>query len=569
MKLNGAEILIECLIEQGVDTVFGYPGGAILNVYDALYKNKNRIKHILTSHEQAASHAADGYSRSTGKTGVVIATSGPGATNLVTGIATAYMDSIPMVAITCNVPTSLLGKDSFQEVDISGITMPVTKHSYIIKNGESIADAVREAFIVANTGRPGPVLIDLPKDVTAKLFEYEKFIPPTTPKAEFIHRHGGVLRLTEDMHTGDDEAKQAAELINNAKRPMIYAGGGIVASGAYAEVLELAEKANIPVCVSLMAKAAFPANHKLCTGMVGMHGTKASNAGINQADLIITLGARFSDRVISDPSKFAQKSKILHIDIDEAEINKNVPAYFSIVSDLKEALQKINPHVQKAEHAEWNEKIAELKTHIPSMYNKKVAIHPKFVCEYIAEKLGDNAIIATEVGQHQMWTAQFYPFTRPRSFLTSGGLGTMGYGTGAAMGAQIANPDKRVVHIAGDGSFRMNCNELSTVEHYNIPMITIVANNGTLGMVRQWQNLFYEKRFSETTLDRGPDFVKLAEAYSIDGYRATTEEEFKKAFDSAIAKNQPALIEAYIDIDEMVLPMVPAGKAIEETLLEV
>ena len=569
MKLNGAEILIECLIEQGVDTVFGYPGGAILNVYDALYKNKDRIKHVLTSHEQGASHAADGYSRSTGKTGVVIATSGPGATNLVTGIATAYMDSIPMVAITCNVPTSLLGKDSFQEVDISGITMPVTKHSYIIKRGESIADAIREAFVVANTGRPGPVLIDLPKDVTAQMFEYEKYTPSKAPKAEFIHKHGGVLRLTEDMHTSDEDAQTAADLINKSKQPIIYAGGGIVASGAYAEVLALAEKANIPVCVSLMAKSAFPANHRLCTGMVGMHGSKASNVGINQADLIITLGARFSDRVISDPAKFAKKSKILQIDIDQAEINKNVSAHFSIVSDLKEALQKVVPLVEEASHEDWTAKIVELKTHIPSMYNKKVAIHPKTVCEYIAEKLGDDAIIVTEVGQHQMWTAQFYPFTRPRSFLTSGGLGTMGFGTGAAMGAQIANPDKRVVHIAGDGSFRMNCNELSTVEHYNIPMITIVANNGTLGMVRQWQNLFYGKRFSETTLDRGPDFLKLADAYGIDGYRATTEDEFKKAFDSAVAKNQPALIEAFIDIDEMVLPMVPAGKAIEETLLEV
>ncbi len=569
MKLNGSEILIECLIEQGVDTVFGYPGGAILNVYDALYKNKDRIKHILTSHEQGASHAADGYSRSTGKTGVVIATSGPGATNLVTGIATAYMDSIPMVAITCNVPIPLLGKDSFQEVDISGITMPITKHSYIIKHGESIADAVREAFVVANTGRPGPVLIDLPKDVTAQIFDFTPYKVPSKPKAEFLHKNGGVLRLTEDMHTTDDEAKIAAELINKAKRPIIYAGGGIVASSAYSELLELAEKAQIPVCVSLMGKTAFPANHPLCTGMVGMHGTKASNVGINNSDLIITLGARFSDRVISDPSKFARKSKILHIDIDQAEINKNVKAHFSIVSDLKEALQKINTFIEKTERTEWNEKISDLKKQRPSMYNKKVSIHPKVVCEYIAEKLGDDAIIVTEVGQHQMWTAQFYPFTRPRSFLTSGGLGTMGYGTGAAMGAQIANPDKRVVHIAGDGSFRMNCNELSTVEHYNIPMITIVANNGTLGMVRQWQNLFYEKRFSETTLDRGPDFVKLAEAYGIDGYRAKTEEEFKAAFDSAVAKNQPALIEAYIDIDEMVLPMVPAGKAIEETLLEV
>ncbi len=567
--MTGAQILIECLVEQGVDTVFGYPGGAILFVYDELYKSKDRIKHILTSHEQGACHAADGYSRSTGKTGVVLATSGPGATNLVTGLATAYMDSIPLVAVTCNVPVPLLGKDSFQEVDISGITLPITKHSYILKKGEQIADAIREAFVVANTGRPGPVLIDLPKDVTAAMFDYTPFTPPKVPKAEFLHIQGGLSRLMhqEPIHEGD--VKKAAKLINEAKNPIIYAGGGVISSGAYEELKELAEKANIPVCVTLMGKSAFPSNHHLNTGMVGMHGTKASNVAINQSDLIITLGARFSDRVISDPAKFAQKAKVLHIDIDEAEINKNVEVEHAIVADLKDTLKLINPLVEKKSPSDWNAKIEELKNHIPSMYNKQVPIHPKMVCEYIDEVLKDDAIIVTEVGQHQMWTAQFYPFSKPRTFLTSGGLGTMGYGTGAAMGAQLANPDKRVVHIAGDGSFRMNCNELSTVEHYDIPMITIVVNNGTLGMVRQWQNLFYDKRFSQTTLDRGPDFIKLADAYGIRAFKATTEAEFKDAFNKAVAEKKPCLIEAMINIDEMVLPMVPAGKAIDDTLLEV
>ncbi|MFI3258287.1 MAG: biosynthetic-type acetolactate synthase large subunit [Spirochaetales bacterium] len=569
MKLTGAQIVIECLKEQGVDTVFGYPGGAILFIYDELYKNKDRIRHILTSHEQGACHAADGYSRSTGKTGVVFATSGPGATNLVTGLATAYMDSIPLVAITCNVPIALLGKDSFQEVDISGITLPITKHSYILKKGEQIADAIREAFIVANIGRPGPVLIDIPKDVTAALFDYTSFTPLTVPKAEFIHKAGGLQRLIEGEPISDKDFALASALINSAEKPIIYAGGGIIASNAYAEVAELAEKADIPVCVSLMGKSAFPANHRLCTGMVGMHGTKASNTAINQADVIITLGARFSDRVISDPKKFATKAKILHIDIDEAEINKNVCAYESLIGNLKDILLRLLPLVEKNVHNEWNEKIMQLKSHVPSMYIKKTNIHPKFVCEYINKKLGDDTIIVTEVGQHQMWTAQFYPFTKPRTFLTSGGLGTMGYGTGAAIGAQLANPNQRIVHIAGDGSFRMNCNELATIEYYNLPIIIIVVNNGTLGMVRQWQNLFYEKRFSETTLDRGPDFVKLAEAYGICAFCVKDESEFADAFDRAVALNKPVVINAYINIDEMVLPMVPAGKSIEDTLLEV
>jgi len=569
VKLNGAQIVIECLKEQGVDTVFGYPGGAILFIYDELYKNKDRIRHILTAHEQGASHAADGYSRSTGKVGVVFATSGPGATNLVTGIATAYMDSIPMVAITCNVGTPLLGKDSFQEIDITGITLPITKHSYILRNVNQIADAIREAFVIAKSGRPGPVLIDLPKDITAAICEYTAFTPKEIPEAEFIHREGGLLRLTKGNPILDADIQKAAELINKAKQPVIYAGGGIIASNAYNEVLQLAEKANIPVCVTLMGKSAFPANHPLCTGMVGMHGTKASNTGINQSDLILCLGARFSDRVISDPAKFATKSKVIHIDIDAAEINKNVPAYLALIGDLKDALSRILPLVEKKQSSEWNTRIEGLISHVPSMYTKKTDLHPKFVCEYINKKLGEDTIIVTEVGQHQMWTAQFYPFTKPRTFLTSGGLGTMGYGTGAAIGAQIANPDRFVVHIAGDGSFRMNCNELATIEHYKLPIIIIVVNNGTLGMVRQWQNLFYDKRFSETTLDRGPDFVKLADAYGIRSFRAKNEAEFTAAFDAAISERTPALIDAYMDIDEMVLPMVPVGKSIEDTLLEV
>lgn len=569
MKITGSRIIVECLVEQGVDTIFGYPGGSILNVYDELYKNKDRIRHILTSHEQGASHAADGYSRATGKVGVVIATSGPGATNLVTGIATAYMDSVPMVAITCNVTTPLLGKDSFQEVDITGITMPITKHSYIVRNVDQLAGAIREAFVIAKSGRPGPVLIDVPKDITAAVTDYEPLPKEKINNPETIHLQDSIKRITKGKPVSDEEIKNAAELINNSVRPYIYAGGGIIISDACEQVKELAEKANIPVGVSLMGKTAFPSTHELCTGMIGMHGTKASNTAINKADLVIVLGARFSDRVISDPSKFAVNTKFLQIDIDPAEINKNIATYASVVGDLKEVLTKLNPLITKKQPTQWNEFVTELKKHVPSMYSKKTALHPKFVCEKVHEICGDDAIITTEVGQHQMWVAQFYPFAKKRTFLTSGGLGTMGYGTGAAIGAQVACPNKPVIHFAGDGSFRMNCNELATIQHYQLPIIIIVVNNGVLGMVRQWQNLFYEKRYSETTLDRGPDFVKLAEAYDIDGYEAKNEQEFTKAFTKAYSERKSAVINCYMNIDEMVLPMVPAGKPIDQLLLDI
>ncbi len=564
MKYTGARIVIECLVEQGVDTVFGYPGGAILNIYDELYKHKDRVRHILTAHEQGAAHAADGYSRSTGKTGVVMATSGPGATNLVTGIATAYMDSVPMVAITCNVGCSLLGKDSFQEVDITGITMPITKHNYIVRDVNELADTIRQAFLIAKSGRPGPVLIDIPKDVTAAVSEYEPvdLQPTETTRAS-------LSPIAKEDGVSDEQINIAAELISQSNRPFLYVGGGVVISDACEELKTFAEKMNIPVSVSLMGKTAFPSRHPLCCGMIGMHGTKAANCGANKSDLIIAVGARFSDRVISDPSKFAKDSKVVHIDIDPAEINKNIPTAASLIGDIKDVLGKLIPLVPSRAKSAWNEQIEEWKKHIPSMYSKKTRLHPKFVFEHIHEKLGDDTIVTTEVGQHQMWTAQFYPFSKPRTLLTSGGLGTMGYGTGAAIGAQVANPDKNVVHIAGDGSFRMNCNELATISHYKLPIIIIVVNNGVLGMVRQWQNLFYDKRYSETTLDFGPDFVKLAEAYGIAGFRADTEDEFVKVFAEAAKSGKPAVIDCSMNIDEMVLPMVPAGKPIDELLLDI
>ncbi|MBO5236610.1 MAG: biosynthetic-type acetolactate synthase large subunit [Spirochaetaceae bacterium] len=569
MKYTGARIVIECLVEQGVDTVFGYPGGAILNIYDELYKHKDRIRHILTAHEQGAAHAADGYSRSTGKTGVVLATSGPGATNLVTGIATAYMDSVPMVAITCNVGCSLLGKDSFQEVDITGITMPITKHNYIVRDVNRLAETICEAFLIAQSGRPGPVLIDIPKDVTAAVADYEPLVVGfASEKPDSISRRN-VRRVIKEKFPTDQDFENATQLINSSVRPFLYIGGGVIISDACTELKEFAEKRNIPVAVSLMGKSAFPSEHELCCGMIGMHGTKAANCGANKSDLIIAVGARFSDRVISDSSKFAKSSKVLHIDIDPAEINKNIPTAASLVGDIKSILAKIIPMIESRSSSEWNEQITEWKQHIPAMYSKKTKLHPKFVFEYINRKLGDDTIITTEVGQHQMWTAQFYPFSKPRTFLTSGGLGTMGYGTGAAIGAQVANPNRKVVHIAGDGSFRMNCNELATIAHYNLPIIIIVVNNGVLGMVRQWQNLFYDKRYSETTLDFGPDFVKLAEAYGIQGYRALSEEEFIGVFDLAVKGGKPAVIDCGMNIDEMVLPMVPAGKPIDQLLLDI
>lgn len=569
MKYTGARIVIECLVEQGVDLVFGYPGGAILNVYDELYKNKDRIRHILTAHEQGAAHAADGYSRSTGKTGVVMATSGPGATNLVTGIATAYMDSIPLVAITCNVTTPLLGKDSFQEIDITGITMPVTKHNYIVRDVNKLADTIREAFLVAQCGRPGPVLVDIPKDVTAAVADYNPPVVHFASEEPSSLERASIRRVTKISSPSDAEVEGIARIINGSQRPFLYVGGGVVIDNACGELKDLAERRNIPVATSLMGKSAFPSGHPLCCGMIGMHGTKAANTGANRSDLVIAVGARFSDRVISDSSKFAKNSRILHIDIDPAEINKNIAAHYSLVGSVKELLTRLLPLIEPRSESEWNQEIAQWKQHLPAMYSKKTRLHPKFAFEYIHQQLGDDTIITTEVGQHQMWAAQFYPFSKPRTFLTSGGLGTMGYGTGAAIGAQLANPGRRVVHIAGDGSFRMNCNELATIAHYQIPVIIVVVNNGTLGMVRQWQHLFYDKRYSETTLDFGPDFVKLAEAYGIAGSRATDEEEFKAAFDRAVESGKAAIIDCSMSIDEMVLPMVPAGKPIDELLLDI
>ena len=566
MKYTGARIVIECLVEQGVDTVFGYPGGTILNIYDELYKHSDRITHILTAHEQGASHAADGYSRSTGKTGVVMATSGPGATNLVTGIACAYMDSVPLVAITCNVFEHLLGKDSFQEVDIAGVTMPITKHNYIVRDGARLASIIREAFAIAKSGRPGPVLIDIPKNITAAVFEYEPLLADALAAWE---KAGMGRRGIKNPAPSDEEIARAAAAINKAERPILYTGGGVITANAAPEAAALAERAQIPVAVSLMGKTAFPARHPLCLGMVGMHGTKAANTACAKSDLIIAAGARFSDRMVSDPQKFGKHGAVLQIDIDAAEINKNVRVQCALEGGIKDVLRRLLPLVDKRQKGAWNDETAQLQKLIPPMYTKKIALHPKIMLEKIHAALGDDAIITTEVGQHQMWTAQFYPFSKPRTFLTSGGLGAMGYGTGAAIGAQIANPSRAVVHIAGDGSFRMNCNELATIAHYGLPIIIVLCNNGTLGMVRQWQNLFYEKRFSATTLDFGPDFVKLAEAYGIRGLRITTDDEFARAFDRAVADRVPCLLDCKIDIDLPVLPMVPQGKPIDDVLLHV
>ena len=569
MKITGSQIVIECLVEQGVDTVFGYPGGAILNIYDELYKNENRIRHILTAHEQGASHAADGYARATGKVGVCMATSGPGATNLVTGIATAYMDSVPLVAITCNVGKSLLGKDSFQEIDITGVTMPITKHNFIVMDVKDLAQTIREAFAIARSGRPGPVLIDIPKDVTAAVTEFEPLKNPSDVDM-LISRHKNIKRAVTLSEPDEGQLKMAAELINGAKRPVIYAGGGVKISGAEKELLAFAEKADIPVSESLMARDCFPSLHPLCTWMVGMHGTKASNMAITESDLVIAIGARFSDRVYGDSSKFAQHAKLLHIDIDPAEINKNISTDGCVVGDVKQVLSALIPMINSVKHDEWISQVQEWKKEYPSCYDKnpKDSINPKFICECINRIAGEDTFITTEVGQHQMWTAQFYPFSKPRTFITSGGLGTMGYGTGAAIGIQLAKPERRVVHIAGDGSFRMNCNELATISHYNLPIVIVVENNNALGNVRMWQRLFYGKRFSQTTLDFGPDWVKLADAYGIKGYRATNAKEFEKVFAEAFKSGKAAIIDARVDKDEMVLPMVPGGKPIYNMIME-
>lgn len=559
MKISGSQIVIECLIEQGVDTVFGYPGGAILNIYDALYKNSNRIRHILTAHEQGASHAADGYARSTGKVGVCMATSGPGATNLVTGIATAYMDSIPLVAITCNVTQSQLGKDSFQEIDITGVTMPITKHNFIVRDVNDLADTIRKAFYIAKSDRPGPVLIDIPKDITSAVTEFQAVDPS---KLIFDNPSKKMPFPCEK------QIENAAKLINESQKPFIYAGGGVITSEAGEELLAFAQKANIPVAMSLMGKAAFPNKHELSLGMIGMHGTYAANTACDNCDLLLAIGCRFSDRVIGEAAKFAKNAKILQIDIDPTEVNKMINVDDALLGDVKSILSELTAKIQKKEKSQWNCQIEEWKKIVPPSYNKKQDLSPKFIFEYVNSQVKDDTIITTEVGQHQMWTAQFYDFTNPRTFLTSGGLGTMGYGTGAAIGAKFANPDKTVVHFAGDGSFRMNCNELATIEHYNLPIIIVILDNHALGNVRMWQTLFYEKRYSNTTLDFGPEWTTLASAYGIQGYHVKNEEEFKDAFDKALKSGKPAVIDAEIFLDEMVFPMIPPGKSIEHLLME-
>ncbi len=553
MQLTGAEIVIECLKEQGVDTVFGYPGGAILNVYDALYKHSDEMTHILTSHEQGASHAADGYARATGKVGVCFATSGPGATNLVTGIATAYMDSIPVVAITCNVGVSLLGKDSFQEIDIAGVTMPITKHNYIVKDVKNLADTIRSAFTIARTGRPGPVLIDIPKDVTANKCEYEKL----------EINSANIAKVEVDLADIDT----AVEMIRASKKPFIFVGGGAVLSGASEALKEFAHKIDSPVTDSLMGKGAFPGTDDLYTGMLGMHGTKTSNFGVSKCDLLVVVGARFSDRVTGNASKFANNAKILQIDIDPAEIDKNVMTDASIHGDIKEVLELLNERLEQQEHTEWKTQINEYKEKYPLTYHPDVLTGP-FIVEEIYRQTNGEAIISTEVGQHQMWAAQFYKYTQPRTLLTSGGLGTMGYGLGASLGAKSGMPEKTVVNIAGDGCFRMNMNEIATAARYNIPVIQVVINNHVLGMVRQWQNLFYGQRYSATVLNDAVDFVKLAEAMGAVGVRATTQEEFKEAFANALTMGRPVVIDCQIDCDDKVWPMVAPGAAISEAFSE-
>lgn len=549
MQLTGSQILIECLKEQGVDTVFGYPGGAILNVYDELYKHSDEIKHILTSHEQGASHAADGYARATGKVGVCFATSGPGATNLVTGIATAYMDSVPVVAITCNVGVPLLGKDSFQEIDIVGVTLPITKHNFIVKDVNKLADVIRDAFRIAKEGRPGPVLIDIPKDVTAKMADYE-YKTPVVPEA--------------NKNIDSNEIAEAIDMIKKARKPFVFVGGGSIISGASAEIAEFVEKVDAPVCDTLMGKGAFDGTNERYTGMLGMHGTKTSNFGVMECDLLIVLGARFSDRVTGDTSKFASNARILQIDIDPAEINKNIKVDMSIVGDIKVVLEAINAKLDKENHKEWMNHIYEMKKEYPLKYNKDILTGP-YLMEKIFEVTDGNAIITTEVGQHQMWAAQYYKYKEPRTFLSSGGLGTMGYGLGASIGAKLGRKDKIVINIAGDGCFRMNMNELATATRYNIPIIEIIVNNHVLGMVRQWQTLYYGQRYSYTVLEDQVDYVKVAEGLGAKAYRVETKEDFEAALKDAIAMNIPCVLDCHIEKDDKVFPMVSPGASLMET----
>ena len=549
MQLTGSEIIIECLKEQGVDTVFGYPGGTILNVYDALYKHSDEIHHVLTSHEQGASHAADGYARATGKVGVCMATSGPGATNLVTGIATAHMDSIPMVAITANVATGLLGRDSFQEIDIAGVVMPITKYSMIVKDIHDLAPAIRRAFTIAQSGRPGPVLVDVTKDVTAAVTEYTYQEP--TPIAPY----------TAEMLESDLD--QAAKLISEAEKPFIFVGGGAITSGAAEELRKFAHIINSPVTDSLMGKGAFSGEDELYTGMLGMHGTKTSNLGVTKCDLLITVGARFSDRVTGNTAKFAQNAKIIQIDVDAAEINKNIKVDCSIIGDVKEVLKELNKKIHPKNHDAWVKEVEDMKAKYPLKYNQEGLTGPYVIEELYRVTKGD-AIVVTDVGQHQMWAAQYYKYKEPRTLLTSGGLGTMGYGLGAAIGAKFGRPDKVVVNIAGDGCFRMNMNEVATAARNNLPLIEIVINNHVLGMVRQWQTLFYDHRYSSTILDDKVDFIKFAESMGAVGIRVTKKEEVGPAIEKAIALNTTVVLDCQIDCDDKVFPMVPAGAPIEE-----
>ncbi len=549
MQLTGSEIVIECLKEQGVDTIFGYPGGTILNIYDALYKHQDEIRHVLTSHEQGASHAADGYARATGKVGVCFATSGPGATNLVTGIATAYMDSIPIVAITCNVGVSSLGRDSFQEIDITGVTMPITKHNFIVKDVTKLADTIRKAFAIAKSGRPGPVLIDITKDVTSNTTEYTK----ETPKP--------IAKITDTIKTSDIE--KVVELINASKKPFVFVGGGAILSGASDELKKFVKKIDAPVTDSLMGKGAFDGTDPHYAGMLGMHGTKAANFGVSRCDLLITVGARFSDRVTGNAKTFATNAKIVQFDIDPAEIDKNVRTTASVIGDVAEILARINPLLTERKNDEWNAEIDALKEKFPLKYDHETLTGP-YVIEKIYEATKGDAIITTDVGQHQMWAAQFYKFSKPRTLLTSGGLGTMGYGLGASIGAKVACPDKPVFNIAGDGCFRMNMQEIATATRYNIPIVQVVLNNHVLGMVRQWQTLFYGQRYSSTVLEDKVDFVKVSEGLGAKAFRVTNKEELDSALSYALEGKEPVVIECIIDKDDKVFPMVSPGGAIEK-----